>query len=186
MSNIPFIGSLGGLALAAAVLAIGSLRSAGQGATSSTVTGGTVQGGSATGGSATGGSVSATGGSATVTGGSATGGSATGGSATGGTVTNSVVTQGTSTPGTSSVSVNGRRIVASADGGASIQATGDTTTVQIGQHVLTITKEQLLLDGKAHGNIPANAAAISINAQHGRLNVTADGKKVLSEKLVGP
>jgi hypothetical protein len=160
----------------------------------------TVQAGSATGGSAVGGSAmggSAVGGSARggdAVGGSATGGSARGGDAAGGVFVGDSVTgapsahaatttPGIATPGTATANVAGRRISATADRGASIQAQGSGATVQLGDHVLVIKGDQVLVDGEERARLPASADAVAITLRGDMLTVRADDADVIAEKL---
>ncbi|HYC56713.1 MAG TPA: hypothetical protein VEL28_17415 [Candidatus Binatia bacterium] len=138
-------------------------------------------GGSATGGSARGGD--AVGGSAV--GGSATGGSAVGGSATGGSATaiGGTATSGSVTPGTATANVGRRRITASGDGGVSIHAEDSRARVNLGNHVLLVEGDRVIIDGSERAKLPASADAIQITLRDGRLTVRADQADVFSENL---
>jgi hypothetical protein len=138
------------------------------------VKGADVQGGSVTGGSVTGGSV---------TGGSVTGGTVTGGSVTGGSVTGGTVTPGSVTPGTVTASAGGREIRVRATGSVSVNTRENVAEVKIGDQVLLIEKERLLLDGERLADLPAAAKKLEVEVQDRRLRVTADGKQVTDKAL---
>lgn len=84
--------------------------------------------------------------------------------------------------GTATATVGGRDITASA-GRANVQVEGDSARIQLDDHVVTLEADRLLVDGGERAKLPAAAKKISLSLSGGRLNVTADGREVLSESI---
>jgi hypothetical protein len=64
-----------------------------------------------------------------------------------------------------------------------VQVDGANARVQLDDHVLTVERDRLLIDGSERAKLPASAKKVRLSLSGGRLNVAADGREVLSENL---
>jgi len=94
-------------------------------------------------------------------------------------------TPGTVTAGTVTAVVEGREIRAVSGEAVSINTSGATATVNLGQHVLKIGKSTLQMDDQMPSEIPAATKTVDIRVVEDMLTVRADGKEVLRAKLEG-
>ena len=53
----------------------------------------------------------------------------------------------------------------------------------VDDHVLTVEKQRLLLDGKELAKLSASVSKVQVRVAQGRLTVLADGAEVLSKSL---
>jgi|tagenome__1003787_1003787.scaffolds.fasta_scaffold20802494_2 hypothetical protein len=88
----------------------------------------------------------------------------------------------TTTVGTATATVDGREIIASGVS-ASVQTESDFARVQLDDHVLTVERDRLLVDGSERAKLPASAKKVQLSLSSGHLTVSADGQEVLSENL---
>ena len=83
---------------------------------------------------------------------------------------------------TATATVDGREIIASART-ANVRTESNFARVQLDDHVLTVERDRLLVDGSERAKLPASAKNVRLSLSGERLNVVADGREVLSEKL---
>jgi hypothetical protein len=84
-----------------------------------------------------------------------------------------------------SLTIPGRQIEASLEGGGTLDTSGDATVVVFGNHRLRIQQESLVLEGNPMTTaIAATAKRIDIVLSKGKLTVSADGKNVMNAPVV--
>jgi hypothetical protein len=79
--------------------------------------------------------------------------------------------------------VGGRELTASASGTVSVNSDGDVARVTLNNHLVTVQQDQILVDGKVVGKIPATAKKLKINLTDQLLTVRADGAEVISSRI---
>lgn len=87
-------------------------------------------------------------------------------------------------PGVVSAVVGGREVsVTAPDTAATINVTGPRAEVRVGPQLLVVERNQLTLDGKPLGELPADTRKVEVVLAKGTLSVKADGKEVARAKV---
>ncbi len=82
-------------------------------------------------------------------------------------------------PGVVSAVVGGREVsVTAPDTTATINVVGPRAEVKAGPQLIVVEKNQIVVDGKALGEIPPDTRKVEITVAKGAVSVKADGKEV--------
>lgn len=90
---------------------------------------------------------------------------------------------GTAATSTATAMAGGREIRAAGAASVSIEVSGAKATVHLGQHVLEVETDKLVLDRGQEAALPKAAKKIEVAVADEMLTVIADGTEVLRAKL---